>query len=125
MPSNEQQIVEQAKPTYSPLGKAFEKQTKTIEDQGEKQIDALAYLKPKEIKPRKTKLNEYSDYFLNWLAKIRKSFELVNFDDSTYNFKDSKIPPVSFIEFKGPNAMFKNIYNGNITLENVEKDKKT
>ena len=28
----QQQIIEQAKFTYSPLGKAFEKQTKTIED---------------------------------------------------------------------------------------------
>ena len=34
LPSNQQQITEQAKFTYSPLGKAFEKQTKTIEDQG-------------------------------------------------------------------------------------------
>ena len=33
--SNQQQIIEQAKFTYSPLGKAFEKQTKTIKDQGE------------------------------------------------------------------------------------------
>ena len=41
MPSNQQQIIEQAKFTYSPLGKAFEKQTKTIEDQGEKQISAI------------------------------------------------------------------------------------
>ena len=36
LPSNQQQIIEQAKFTYSPLGKAFEKQIKTIEDQGEK-----------------------------------------------------------------------------------------
>ena len=41
MPSNQQQIIEQAKFTYSPLVKAFEKQTKTIEDQGEKQIKAI------------------------------------------------------------------------------------
>ena len=33
LPSNQQQIIEQAKFSYSPLGKAFEKQTKTIEDQ--------------------------------------------------------------------------------------------
>ena len=31
--SNQQQIIEQAKFTYSPLGKAFEKQTKTVEKQ--------------------------------------------------------------------------------------------
>ena len=41
LPSNQQQIIEHAKFTYSPLGKAFEKQTKTIEDQGEKQIKAI------------------------------------------------------------------------------------
>ena len=33
--------MEQARFTYSPLGKAFEKQMKTIEDQGEKQIKAI------------------------------------------------------------------------------------
>ena len=41
LPSNQQQIIEQAKFTYSPLGKAFEKQTKTIKDHGEKQIKAI------------------------------------------------------------------------------------
>ena len=34
--SNQQQIIEQTKVIYSPLQKAFEKQIKTIEDQGEK-----------------------------------------------------------------------------------------
>ena len=70
LPSNQQQIIEQAKFTYSPLGEAFEKQTKTIEDQGKKQVDALANLKSKEIKLGETKRNEYGDYFLNGLAKI-------------------------------------------------------
>ena len=32
---------EQAKFAYSPLEKAFEKQTKTIEDQGEKELKAV------------------------------------------------------------------------------------
>ena len=36
IPSDQQQIIEQAKFTYSPLGKAFEKQIKTVEDQGQK-----------------------------------------------------------------------------------------
>ena len=45
-PSNLQQIIEQAKFTYSPLGKAFEKQTKTIEGHGKKQVEALEHLKP-------------------------------------------------------------------------------
>ena len=41
LPSNQQQIIEHAKFNYSALGKAFEKQIQTIEDQGEKQVDAL------------------------------------------------------------------------------------
>ena len=41
LPSNQQQKIQQAKFNYSPLGKALEKQRKTIEDQGEKQVDAL------------------------------------------------------------------------------------
>ena len=45
LPSNQQQIIQQAKFTYSPLGKAFEKQTKAIEGQGEKQIKAIQYYK--------------------------------------------------------------------------------
>ena len=41
LPSNQQQVIEQVKFTYSPLGKVFEKQIKIIEDQGQKQIKAI------------------------------------------------------------------------------------
>ena len=41
LPSNQQQVIEQVKLTYSPLGKVFEKQIKIIEDQGQKQIKAI------------------------------------------------------------------------------------
>ena len=43
--SNQQQIIEQARFTYYPLGKTFEKQIKTIKDQGQKQVDGLNTLK--------------------------------------------------------------------------------
>ena len=36
--SNQKQMIEQAKFTYSPLGKAFEKQIKAIEDQGKNNL---------------------------------------------------------------------------------------
>ena len=70
--SNQQQIIEQTEFTYSPLAKAFEKQTKTIKDQGEKQVNALETLKLKELKSKETKPNEtkpveYDTYFLNEL----------------------------------------------------------
>ena len=125
MPSNQQQIIGQAKFTNSPLGKAFEKQTKTIADQGKKRIDALADLKgikPKETKPKNKKPGEYSDYFLNELAIIRRSFEPINFYDITYKFKDSGISLVKFIDFKGQNAIFKDMHDGNIALKDEEKE---
>ena len=40
-PSDQSRTIEQAKFTYSPLGKAFEKQIKTTEEQGEEQIKAF------------------------------------------------------------------------------------
>ena len=44
--SVQSRIIEQAKFTYSPLVKAFEKQIKTIEEEGKKQVEALKVLKP-------------------------------------------------------------------------------
>ena len=45
LPSTHQQIIEQTKFIYSTLGKAFNKQIKTIEDQGKKQVETLNTLK--------------------------------------------------------------------------------
>ena len=125
--SNQQQIIEQTKFTYSPLGKTLEKQIKTIEDQGKKQIDALADLKPKEIKPKEikpieTKTNKHGDYFIDGLAKIRESCKPIDFNDLTYNFKDLKITSVDFIKFKDPLYIFKSIHNGDTPLEDIEKE---
>ena len=63
LPSNQQQIIEQAKFTYSPLGKAFEKQIKTIEDQGQKQVEALESLK--DIENMLISINDYEDKLLH------------------------------------------------------------
>ena len=41
LPSNQQQIIQQGKFNYSPLGKALEKRIKTIEDQGKNQVKAI------------------------------------------------------------------------------------
>ena len=45
LPLSNQQIIEQVRLTYSPLGKAVEKQIETIQNQGKKQVDALNTLK--------------------------------------------------------------------------------
>ena len=41
LPSNQKQIIENSKLTYSPLRKPFEKQIKIIEDHRKKQIKAI------------------------------------------------------------------------------------
>ena len=69
LPSNQQQIIQQAKFTYSLLGKAFEKQTKTIEDQGKKQVKAI---QDKQIVNINKNVN-YKDKLL--LSKEREIFK--------------------------------------------------
>ena len=87
LPSTQQQIIEQTKFTYSPLGKAFDKQIKTIEDQGKKQADALEKLKPKEIKPIEGTSNNHLTDVTIFNERINKRKELMNklYDSVDYN----------------------------------------
>ena len=105
LPFNQQQIIEQAKFTYSPLGKAFEKQTKAIEGQEKKQFDALKTLeslKPKEVKLEETKPIEYGSYFIIGLAEIRKSTQPIDPNENlAYIFKGNTAP-ITFSDFEGP-----------------------
>ena len=52
MPLDQRRLIEQAKFANSPLGKVFQKQTKTIEEQGKKQVEVLEVLKPEEDKEK-------------------------------------------------------------------------
>ena len=85
-------LIEEAKFPYSPLGKTFEKQTKTIEDQGKKQIDALKNLKLKlieeETKPIEDKPNNQSRAAIIFSDLINKSKELMKElrDNVDYNY---------------------------------------
>ena len=57
LPTNRQQTIKQAKCTYSLLVKAFEKQTKTIKGQREKQIKAI-----QDNKEQSVNINNDDDY---------------------------------------------------------------
>ena len=87
LPSTQQQIIEQRKFTYSPLGKVFDKQIKTIEDQGKKQVDALEKLKTKETKPLEDKPNNQLKAPTIFNDLINKRKELMNklYDSVDYN----------------------------------------
>ena len=97
--SNQKEIIKQTKFTYSSLGKAFEKQTKTIKDQRKKQIDALNTLKPKETKAindnksddkeKSLKYKEIYDELSNQrIGEIYKISNQIGFNYLTYYFKD-------------------------------------
>ena len=73
LPMNQQQIIQQAKFTYSPLGKAFEKQIKTIEDQGKKQVKAIQDKQIVNINDKYDYKDDYKDKLL--LSKEREIFK--------------------------------------------------
>ena len=140
LPSNQQQIIEQTKFTYSLLGKAFEKQAKTIEDQGKKQIKALVALKPKnnaKVKLDKTpsisnnylkdrldaKLKLDNNHFKDRLDEINKYYELIDEDD--LYIRNSNGIFINFLSFDDPITLFYNITNDHKTLKDAKDLQKT
>ena len=141
LPSNQQQILGLAKFTYSPLGKAFEKEIKTIEDQGKKQVEVLKDLKPKEqTKPITHKLDDdddddddgeflqqketYNKLFDEKLNEIREISKEMDYKSLIYAFTTKVIGLVDFIKFKGPFSLLKEIRNGDILLKMAKKYQK-
>ena len=128
LPSNQQQIIEETKFSYSRLGKGFEKQTKTIKDQGKKQIDALKVLEPKAIKsgsnnkPVKTK-EIYDKILEERMDEILKMRKKINFNNLTYNFK-GQTASINVGNFGGPMYIYGHMKNGDTTLQQVEKQQK-
>ena len=72
LPSDQSRTIEQANFTYSPLGKALEKQTKTIKDQGEKQVKAIK----NRIKRQITEQEPITDLFSKGLLSEEVIYEL-------------------------------------------------
>ena len=109
------------------MGKAFEKQIKTIEDQGKKQVDALKSLKPKkETKPIEGKPNNQSRAAIIFNELINKRKELMSelYDSVDYNnLKFEYVGPtkdVSFYEYKDSKELFNAIKNNQIKFSEVK-----
>ena len=121
LPSNQQQIIEQARFTYSPLGKAFEKQIKTIEDQGKKQVDALNTLKSnnqltiEDVIPKNALNNDEAKKELDKIKEIEKS---VNREKLVYETNEDSS---SFKNFQTIKTFGRDIYEGNITFEEANE----
>ena len=97
-PSNQQQIIEQAKFTYSPLGRVFEKQIKAIEDQGKKQVNALNTLKSnnqltiEDMIPKNALNNDEAKKEFDKIKEIEKNVDreklIYETGEYTYSFKN-------------------------------------
>ena len=131
LPSNQQQIIEQTKFTYSPLGKAFDKQIKTIEDQLKKQADALENLKLTEGSKAVTddesleqKQETYNKLFDEKLDEIQELSNNIDYKYLDYNFTTKASGSINFTLYKGPFSLFNNIRDGDISLEMTEENQK-
>ena len=132
LPSNQQQIIEQAKFPYSPLGKAFEKQTKTIEDQGKKQIKAI---QDKSIENTKKYFDYDNDYKKELLlSKEREIFRDIyndrleqlqltshNVDYNNFNYEViTSSNKYKFDGVKNPLVFLKEIKEGRISIQEAK-----
>ena len=126
LPSSNQQIIEQARLTYSPLGKAFDKQIKTIEDQGKKQVDALNTLnliimkklqiKNENIIPKSASASDEAKEEINRILKVEKNVdrEKLVYDSGKYTY--------DFRMFNTIRTFGGDLYEGKITLEEADED---
>ena len=132
LPSTHQQIIEQTKFTYSPLGKTFDKKIKTTEDQGKKQVDTLNNLKsdnkiriekyiyhPKDT-PFISKQKEIFNKFIDErLEKITDLDERVNRDDLIYRYK-GKVADTKFDKFDNALDIINTIRDGKKNLADAK-----
>ena len=134
LPSNQQQIIEQAKFTYSPLGKAFEKQTKTIEDQGKKQVKAIQDKQIVNINNNNYDDDDFKDKLLlskereifkdiynKRLDKIEELNNKIDYDNLEYIAVKSR-EIIDFSKLYDPITFLNDIKKGKISLEEA-KDK--
>ena len=124
LPSNQQQIIQQAKFTYSPLGRALEKQRKTIEDQGEKQVVALESLKDsdKKLPPIKDfiPMENLNPEIINVLKRIEEIEKKVDRNRMVYKGTNKTY---DFRNYKTIRAFGNEIRNMSISLDtaNIEQ----
>ena len=119
--SNQQQIIVQAKFTYSSLGKAFEKQIKTIGDQVKKQVEALdtlkcnKQLKIEDVIPKNALNNDEAKKELHKIKEIEKNVDreklIYETDEYTYSLKN----------FQTIKTFGRDIYEGNLMIKEADE----
>ena len=122
LPSNQQQIIQQAKFNYSLLEKAIEKQIKTIEDQGEKQIKAIQDNKKQLTNTKEVAIkNIVPENILNDEAK--KETEKISEIEKTVDREKLVYRASAFTySFRTIRTFGRDIYNGEITFKEADED---
>ena len=122
LPSNQQQIIQQAKFTYSPLGKALEKQTKIIEDQGKKQVKAIQdnkqIVNDDDYKDKLLLSREretFQDIYNKRLDKIEELNNKIDYNNLNYVVVGTG-DKYSFDDLDDPLTLLNNIKKGKISM---------
>ena len=129
-PSNQQRIIQQAKFNCSPLGKAFEKQIKTIKDQGKKQIKAIQDnkqlvnkddYKDKLLLSREREI--FKDIYNKRLDKIEELNNQIDYDNLDYAVLKRNME-YNFSMEKDPISFLNAIKEGEMSLEEAKNRQK-
>ena len=97
--SNQRQVIEQAKFTNSPFGKAFKKQTRIIVEQGREQNEAIKVhgkqlLKSSSEKESLLLFEIFSEFSNERIKKIQYLSKQIDFNNLAYYFKGKSDPKV-------------------------------
>ena len=123
LPSNQQQLIQQAKFNYSPLGKAIEKQRKTIEDKGEKQVVALESLKdPDKTLPPIKDFIPMENLNLEIINEIKKIEEIEKKVDRNKMVYKGTNKTYDFRNFKAIHTFGNEIRNNVISLDTANME---
>ena len=128
---NQQQIIQQAKFNYSPLGKDFEKQIKTIDNQGKKQVKAIQDNKKlvnininKDVDYKNKLLLSkereiFKDIYNKRLDKIEELNNKIDYDNLKYVAVNS-CTSYNFSELADPLTFLNEIRKGETSLEEAK-----
>ena len=126
LPSNQQQIIQQAKFAYYPLGKALEKQTKIVKDQGKKQVKAIQDNKQlvnkddyidKLLLSREREI--FKDIYNKRLDKIEELNNKIDYNNLKYVSVNNRTS-YSFSELEDPLTFLNEIKKGETSLEEAK-----
>ena len=129
-------MIQQGKFTYSPSGKALEKQTKTIDDQGRKQIKPIeedgkqlvesnALVEKNDCNTEKKLLLNEKELYKKIVAEKNNEIHTLNnkikYDKLTYSFKSEGRIPIRFNGFNRPLGLIRKIIDLEKAKDNQEK----